>query len=152
VDTSNLIHKKIDSEKTVQYRSDGNLWILGTMEGSFTTRFYLPGHGSTTAGSVTESALETLLGIIFGNADQIATGSTLTGGTANQPTTTGSGTLDAGDLSFIGALGDGDGGGQCYAVASHSTNTLTMLTDLADSPTNGAVRSSGTLIYPNTSP
>src|SRR5690606_38724361 len=112
VDTSNLVHKKIDSEKTVQYRSDGNLWILGTMEGSFTTRFYLPGHGSTTAGSVTESALETLLGIIFGNADQIATGSTLTGGTANQPTTTDSGTLDAGDLTFIGALGDGDGGGQ----------------------------------------
>jgi hypothetical protein len=152
VDVSGLSHAKIDPDRTRQYRMDGSGWILGTMSGSFKTKMYLPGHGSTTAGAVTITALETLLGIVFGNAVTSATGSTLTGGTANAPTTTDSATLDPGDLCFIGALGDTDGEGQAYAIATHVTTTLTLLTDLRGAPQNGAVRYGGTTIYPSSDP
>jgi hypothetical protein len=152
VDVSGLVHEKLDPDRTRQYRMDGTSWILGTMSGSFKTKMYLPGHGSVTTGAISITALETLLGIVFGNAATTATGTTLTGGTANIPTTTDSGTLDPGDLCFIGALGDGDGGGQCYAVAAHTTTNLTLLTDLLGAPVNGAPRYGGTTIYPSSSP
>lgn len=152
VDVSGLVHKKIDSDKTVQYRGEGNSWILGTMEGSFKTKLYLVGHGATAVGAITISALETLLGLVFGNAVTTATSSTLTGGTASVATTADSGTLDAGDLTFIGTLGDTDGEGQCYAISGHSAQNLTFLTDLRGSPQNGAVRYGGTTIYANSSP
>jgi hypothetical protein len=149
VDTSGLEQKKIAPGTVSAYRGEMGDWILGTFEASFKTKLALPGHGSTTAGAVTISALETLLGIVFGNAVTTATGTTLTGGTATAPTTTDSGTLDPGDLCFIGALGDGDGEGQCYPVSTHSTNTLNLLVALQGSPVNGAVRYGGTTIYPH---
>jgi hypothetical protein len=152
VDVSGLQHAKIDPDRTRQYRMDGSGWILGTMSGSFKTKMYLSGHGSVTTGAISITAVETLLGIIFGNAVTTATGTTLTGGTANIPTTTDSGTLDPGDLCFIGALGDGDGNGQCYAVATHTAANLTLLTDLQGAPVNGAVRYGGTTIYPSSDP
>lgn len=152
VDTSGLVQKKVDPQTVVQYRGDLGDWILGTFEPTFKTKLALTGHGSTTAGAITITALETLLGLVFGNAVTTATGSTLTGGTANAPTTTDSDTLDDGDLCFIGALGDGDGEGQCYPIATHVTNTLTLLVDLQAAAANGAVRYGGTTIYPHSSP
>jgi hypothetical protein len=149
VDTSGLVQKKIDPQLVTQYRGDVGDWIRATYEGTFVTEMYLAGHGSVTTGAITISALETLLGNVFGNAVTSATGSTLTGGTANIPTTTDSGTLDPGDLCFIGALGDGDGNGQCYPVATHSGTNLTLLVDLQGAPVNGAVRYGGTTIYPS---
>lgn len=151
VDTSGLEQKKLPSGTVSGYRGEPGDWILGTFECTFKTKLALPGHGSTTTGAVTITALETLLGLVFGNAVTTATGSTLTGGTANAPTTTDSGTLDPGDLCFIGALGDGDGEGQCYPIATHSATTLTLLTDLQGAPVNGAVRYGGTTIYPHSS-
>jgi hypothetical protein len=152
VDTSGIEQKKIASNTVSAYRGEMGDWILGTFEPTFKTKLALPGHGSTTAGAITITALETLLGLVFGNAVTTATGSTLTGGTANAPTTTDSGTLDDGDLCFIGALGDGDGEGQCYPIADHTTNTLTLLVDLQGAAANGAVRYGGTTIYPHSSP
>jgi hypothetical protein len=151
VDCSGMEQKKIPDNTVSVYRGEPGDWILGTFEPTFTTKLALPGHGSSTSGSVTISALETLLGLVFGNAVVTADGSTLTGGTANKPTTTDSGTLDDGDLCFIGALGDGDGEGQCYPVADHTTTTLTLLVDLQAAPANGAVRYGGTTIYPHSS-
>lgn len=149
VDTSGIEQKKIAAETVSPYRGEPGDWILGTFEPTFKTKLALPGHGSTTAGSVTITALETLLGIVFGNAVTTATGSTLTGGTVTAPTTTDSGTLDPGDLCFIGALGDGDGEGQCYPISTHSTTTLNLLVALQGAPANGAVRYGGTTIYPH---
>jgi hypothetical protein len=149
VDMSGIVQKKIASGTVSPYRGEPGDWILGTFEPTFTTKLALPGHGSTTAGAITITALETLLGLIFGNAVTTATGSTLTGGTANIPTTTDSGTLDPGDLCFIGALGDTDGEGQCYPVATHSAQNLTLLVDLQGAPQNGAVRYGGTTFYPH---
>lgn len=152
VDTSELVQKMIDPQRTVQYRGDVGDWIRATYDAKFKTKSYLTGHGSVTTGAVTATSYETLLGYVFGNAVTSATGSTLTGGTANAPTTTDSGTLDAGDLCFIGALGDTDGEGQCYAISTHVTTTLTLLTNLRGAPQNGAVRYGGTTIYPNSAP
>jgi hypothetical protein len=153
VDASGLVHNKVDSERVVQYRNDGTAWILATMGGSFKTKFYLPGHGSTTSGATTITALETLLGLVFGNAAVSASaGTTLTGGTATAPATTASGTFSAGSLCFVGALGDARGNGQGYAIGTHVTTTLTLLTALLATPTNGDVLYSATTIYPSESP
>lgn len=149
VDTSGMEQKKIAPGTVSAYRGEPGDWILGTFEPTFKTKLALPGHGSVTTGAITITALETLLGIVFGNAVTTATGTTLTGGTANIPTTTDSGTLDPGDLCFIGALGDGDGEGQCYPIATHSANNLTLLVDLQGAPVNGAIRYGGTTIYPH---
>lgn len=153
VDASGLIHKKIAPERVQQYLQGGDSWILGTMEGTFKIRSYLTGHGSSTAGATSITAYETYLGKVIGNAAVVASaGTTLTGGTANIPTTTASGTFSAGGLCFVGALGDGDGGGQAYAISSHSATNLTLLTDLAGAPVSGAALYSGTMIYPYETP
>jgi hypothetical protein len=124
-----------------------------TMGGSFTTKLDLTGHGSTMVGSPSLEQIETFLGIVFGNVALSASASTtLTGGTANAPTTTASGTFSAGGLCRVGALGDGDGNGQMYAIATHTTTTLTLLGDLDDAPANGAVLYPVAQIYPSSSP
>lgn len=153
IDTSGLVHAKIEPGRTIQYRNEGSPWIPGTMSGSFKTKVYLFGHGSTTAGATTITTFATLLGIVVGNAAVVsAAGTTLTGGTANAPATTASGTFSAGGLAFIGALGDGDGEGQAYPIATHTLTTLTLLMDLAGAPVNGAVLYSGDMVYPSESP
>jgi hypothetical protein len=150
VDTSGLVQKKVDPQTVVQYRGDLGDYIKGTIEGTFKTKLALAGHGSVTTGPITITALETLLGLVFGNAVTTATGSTLTGaGTAVAPTTTDSGTLDPGDLCFIGSLGDGKGEGQCYPISTHSATTLNLLVALRAVPGAGNVRYGGTTIYPN---
>lgn len=153
VDVSTLVHNKQDSERVVQYRNDGSQWILGTMAGSFKTKLYMPGHASTTASSVTLTGVETLLGYVFGNAAAAASsGTTFTGGTATVPLTTASGTFSAGSLGFAGALADGRGGGQAFAVSTHSTTSLNLLTAIGGSPSNGDVCYSAVNIYPNENP
>src|SRR5690606_31022428 len=79
VDCSGMEQKKIPDNTVSVYRGEPGDWILGTFEPTFTTKLALPGHGSSTSGSVTISALETLLGLVFGNAVVTADGSTLTG-------------------------------------------------------------------------
>jgi hypothetical protein len=149
VDCSGIEQKKIAMNQVSPYRGDPGDWILGTFEPTWKTKLAIPGHGSTTAGAVTITAFETLLGIIFGNSATIATGSTLTGaGTVTAPTTTDSGTLLPGQLIPIGTLGDGKGEGQCYPVVSHATTTLTLGIALQAVPGAGNVRYSGTMVYP----
>lgn len=153
VDCSGLTHNKVDSGRVVQYRNDGTQWILATQGGSFKTKMYLPGHGSTTSGATTITSLETLLGIVFGNAAvSAAAGTTFTGGTATVPLTTSSGTYSAGSIGFAGALGDARGGGQAFVVGTHVTTSLTLLTALGGSPSAADVCYSATTIYPSEAP
>lgn len=153
VDASGLVHNKIDSQRVVQYRNDGTAWILGTMGGSFKTKLYLPGHGSTTSGATTITALETFLGYVFGNAAVSASsGTTATAGTAASWTTSASGTFSAGSLCFLGSLGDTRGGGQAAAISTHSGTALALLTGSIGAPNNGDVVYSATTIYPSEAP
>lgn len=149
VDISKLTQKRIAPGHTEQYLNAGRSWILGGYDGTFETLMDLPGHGSSTSGATTITARETLLGKIIGNAAVVASaGTTLTGGTANIPLTTASGTFSAGGLCYVGALNDARGAGQAYAIATHTGTSLTLLTDLRGAPTNGDVLYSGTMIYP----
>jgi hypothetical protein len=153
VDASGLVHSKVDSERVVQYRNDGSAWILSTMGGSFKTKLYLSGHGSTTSSTVTLTGLETLLGYVFGNvAASASSGTTFAAGTATAPTTAASGTFSPGSIGFAGSLADGRGGGQAFVVSTHATTTLNLLTALGAAPNNGDVCFSAATIYPNELP
>lgn len=145
VDISKLTRKRIEPGHTEQYMNAGRLWINGGFDGTFDTLIDLTGHGSSTAGAGSITARETFMGKIIGNVSAYVAGTTLTGGTANIPTTTASGTHLAGGLTFIGAKGDGDGEGQAYAISTHSAQNLTLLTDLWGAPVNGAAMSGGVM-------
>lgn len=153
LDLSGMQQAKVDSERTEQYRNAGSQWMLAGFGGSFKTRMFLPGHGSPTSGATALTALETLYGIIFGNADvSAANGTTFTGGTAAVPLTTASGTYGAGSMGFAGVLGDARGNGQPFAVGTHAGTSLNLLTALPAAPNAADVCFSGVNIYPSENP
>lgn len=154
VDTSGLTHDVLEPNRVVQYMNDGTPYIEGVKGGTFKTKVYWTGHGSTLVGSPSVGAHETFLALALGStADLSASASTtLTGGTAAVPTTTASGTFDAGGLCRVGALGDGDGDGQFYAITTHVTTSLTLRGALNGAPVNGAVLYPVVQIYGPESP
>jgi hypothetical protein len=156
VDCSGLVHAKEDSARVEQYRQGGSQHILMGQSGSFTTKLWLAGHGTTTVGSPTLDAIETFLGYVLGNVALSASASTtLTGGTATVPVTTASGTFSAGSLCRIGTGGisaDTRGNGQFHAIGTHSTTNLTLLTGMNAAPTNGDVLYPAAMIYPSETP
>lgn len=154
VDPSGLKHEKVTPDRVVQRRNDGSQWILATQGGTFKTKLYLTGHGTSTSGATTLTSTETLLGRVIGNAAAAAaSGSTFTGaGTATAPTTTASATFSPGALCTAGVLGDGRGNGQFYPISTHITTTLTLLGALASAPNAADVLGSSVMIYPSESP
>lgn len=153
IDVSSLVHEQIERNVVQDRKQGGVRRALGTFGGDIKTSFHLCGHGATTLGAVTLQDMTNMLGRVFGTAVvSAASGTTATGGTATAPTTTASGTFASGALTRIGALGDGRGGGQIYAINNHTTTTLTLLTALGGSPSNGDVVASGATIHSNESP
>ncbi|TXH41026.1 MAG: hypothetical protein E6Q97_38480 [Desulfurellales bacterium] len=151
IDVSGLVHNKIAPNRVVQYRNDGTPWITMDQGGEFKVKLHLTGHGSTTSGATTVMAIETFLGYVFGNVTvSSATGTTVTGGTATAPTLAG-GAFAASSLCRIGAIGDGRGNGQFYAVNAHGAN-LVLLTAMDATPNNGDVVYSAVNIYPSETP
>jgi len=131
-----------------QYRTGGAPPVKMTKGGTFKTVHDMV-RGVTMVGSPSISAFGTLWGLAVGTAALSAAASTtLTGGTAVAPTTTASGTFSAGGLCRVGALGDGDGNGQFYAIGTHTTTTLTLLGAMDGAPVNGAVLYPVEQIYP----
>lgn len=144
IDGSGLVHTKIDPAFQKSRLMDGVQWILGTQEGTFKTKLWLTGHGSTTASTVTVGLHEALianyvLGSGSGVAAAMAAGTTATGGTASAWTTTASGTGVSGGLVRLGALNDGRGGGAFYPIGTHITTTLTPVAAPPLAPTTGDV-------------
>jgi len=153
VDASGLEHAKEPAGRVNQYRAAGQQHVLMTMGGSFSMELDLTGHGSTMVGSPSLEQIETFLGIVFGNAAlSLATSQTATGGTAAVPTMSGATGVSAGGFVRIGALGDGDGNGQFYSVATHGSSNLTLDGALDGAPANGAVVYPVAQIYPSSSP
>lgn len=149
LDVSGIIQNKVPAQRLAQHLNTCPGYVLGTMGGSFKTKTFLTGHGSTTAAATAATAYETWLGLIFGNgAVSAASGSTFTGaGTAVAPTTTSSGTFAAGSIGWAGALNDGRGGGQAFAVSTHAATTLNLLTGLAVAPSAADALYSGFTFY-----
>ncbi len=151
---SSVTHAKIQTERTVQYRSDGSDPVLGVQGGEIKMKSYLTGHGSSTAGATTITAYETFLGRIFGGTAAVsaAAGTTATAGTAASWTTTASGTFTPGSIAFLGTLADTRGGGQAGVVSTHTGTALALLTASIGAPSNTDLVGSSTMLFPNTSP
>jgi len=153
VNTSGLRHPKIDPDRTTQRRNELTPWILGTMEGTFTTRLYLTGHGSSVQGAVSATGTETLLGYVFGNsAVSSSAGTTASGGTATAFTTAAANGFVAGAIGVLGIANDGRGNGQPFVVASHAANSLTSLVTMDAAPSGTDLVRSGTMVYNSESP
>jgi hypothetical protein len=154
VDTSGLKQDMIDPGLQKQRLMDGTTWIRGSMGGTFKTKLWLAGHGSSTSGATSIGLHETLIAnYVLGSAGaaavSAASGTTTTGGTAAVWTTTASGTFAAGSLCRLGALGDTKGGGQFYAVGTHVTTSLTPLNQPPLAPANSDVLYSAVTGYLN---
>lgn len=149
VDCSGLTHDKLDPQRVVQYLQEGTPHIIGVQGGSFKIRMHAHGHGSSTSGALSTDPIETFLGtFVFGKLTQsAASGTTASGGTASAPTTVASATFTAGALCRIGALGDARGNGQAAAISTHVTTTLSLLTAIDASPSNGDVIYTGVNLY-----
>lgn len=155
VDCSGLVHNSIDSQRATQYLQEGTPWITMGQGGTFKTKTYLTGHGSSSTGSVTATPYETFLGNVLGGLlVTAAAGTTASGGTATALTVAASGTYaaGAGGLFRLGILGDGRGNGQMGVVASHVTTTLTSLVAFDGAPSGTDAVSSAVNLYLNEIP
>ena len=150
VDLSGFTQEAIDPARVVQYRAERTMKIRGVLQGQFSVRMWLTGHGSTTAGATSATALGNLLANAIGTIPSAPSGTTLTGATDEDTwATTSSGTFTAGMLCFLGALGDGDGEGQCYPIVSHITTAMEVGIKAAGTPVNTAVLYSAENIHPD---
>jgi hypothetical protein len=153
VDTSGLIQTKLDPERVTQRRNELTPWILGTMEGSFKTRLYLTGHGSSVQGAVSLNGHETLLGYVFGaSLVSSSAGTTASGGSATAFTTAAASGFAAGSIGVLGIANDARGNGQPFVTSSHAGNTLTSLVTMDAAPSGTDLVRSGAMIHCNESP
>jgi len=155
IDASGLTQDKLNPDRTVQLRNEITPGVNGVIGGEFRTKFMLTGHGSTTNTTISLSALETLLGKVFGNvaAAFTAANTTLAGaGSASAPTTTAANGAVAGSLVRIGAITESRGKGQAYGVVSHSASVLTLINAMAGTGSNGDIVYNPANIFPSESP
>jgi hypothetical protein len=150
VDLSGIRHTRAPSNRTMQGLNEGLVGVLGVHEVNFTTRHYLPGHGS--AAATTQTDLAKLLAYVLGNAipgiaattEQVGGASTVT----SVATTVANGGT-AGGLAHIGVKGDGRGDGRSAAFSAHAGNVLTLLTALAAAPIDGDAITFCEMMYPS---
>lgn len=138
VDVSGLTQAKLDPQRVVQRRNECTRYIPGPKGGSFKTKMYITGRGSSSAGAVSLSSLSTLLSYVFGYATRTATAGTTCGNDwdVDDGTTAASGTLAPGGIIWIGEPGDGAAGGQPTVVQTHVLTQLDVLVALPLAPAN----------------
>lgn len=152
IDVSGLTFDKAEIGYTRQRQNDGVAPVRTVRGGQFTIKMPLTGHGSTTAGSLTESDLSDLLGLFVGANRTADVGGTADGtGTAAAPGYSGV-TAGSGTLVRVGALDDARGNGQYVAVGSVGGGVLTLLTALDAAPDNADVIYASEIIYPSETP
>lgn len=141
-DLSKLGRMMLDAGRIVQYRNERPKMIPGPFEAEFTVEIEAIGHGSTTAGAVTATAAETLLGYAMGAvASPTGADGTTISGTSSTDTSlnvaAASGLL-AGQIIFAGVKNDGRGDGQPAVVTSHGTSVVALKTALPAAMTTAA--------------
>lgn len=153
VDVSGLTWEKQDLNPTRTYRNEGWHHVRGEMGGSFSIRVPLTGHGTATTGSLTATALTTLLGYVIGNSEAAASGTTVDDATASATefdVTSASGWL-VGHLGRLGELGDGAAEGQAFVLGGIASSTFTAETALPAAPANSDVLYAMQTVYPHES-
>lgn len=140
------IQERIAEPITQQYMEEGKIGVRGPWAGEFTIRLALTGHGGTSATTLTQTDLHAVLANFFlaGNASLV--GTTVGTPTSASQFTVAGGTLRAGGLIRVGALGDGRGEGQFAAI--NNASTITLLTALGASPNAADVVYANQMIYP----
>ncbi len=148
-----LRQERVDSERSAAYMNDGTMGILGHKSDSeFTTDFWLPGHGSSTAsGTPTIQEHEYLMGYALGASATGGAAGTTTGGTATVPTTA-TETLIVGQIGWCGVKADGRGDGQAFVVGTDGAGSLTLFNDLPGAPNGSDVIYAGTQVHFNETP
>jgi hypothetical protein len=132
---------------------DGAPYVRMPMAGTIAFDIPLPGLGSTAAGAAPASDIVTLLGTVFGvSGTGLATGTTVTGGTAAIPVLTAATGIAAGAVVKFGVKGDGRADGQFAAVGSHATNNATLLTALPGAPIATDVVYASRMVYESQTP
>jgi hypothetical protein len=155
IDVTKLTRQKLIPNNTTQLRNEITPGVNGVFGGEFDVEFKLTGHGSTTAGVITLSALETLLGIVVGNvaASRTAGGSTATaGGTVSSINTAAVNGYNPGSILRCGSIADGRGNGQPAVVSSHGTSIIALLTAIDAALNNGDILYNPAMIYPTENP
>ena len=152
VDLSGLSHDKVEPDRAVQYRNEISQSVLMCMGGTIKTKIDLAGHGATTAGTPTIDAIETWLGLVFGNVASAPASTTSSAGTASAWTTAASATFTAGAMCRLGVLGDGRGNGQFFPIATHVSTTLTTLVAADAAPSSADVVYGAYTVYGSETP
>lgn len=150
IDFSGIARAMIDSPRVISYKDEKPVGIPGAwMDAQFTIELELAGYGSTTASTVTNTALGEILAWAIGaRISSPAAGTTCSAtGTAVALTSTASATFAAGEMFRCGAANDGRGGGQWNNVASHVLTTLTGKRAFAVAPDSGDVVYGAQTIY-----
>lgn len=148
VDVSGLVQTKVDSMRVTQRRNECVRYIAMQRTGSFKTRMYLTGRGST--GDNTVSPLGVLLGYAIGTAAM----SRAADMTAGNDWDTDDGTVSAsngtalGSIFWFGAKRDGGGDGQPAVVSVHTGTQVDVLTALPAAPANASAIYASEMIYP----
>lgn len=132
------------------YRSrmnDEGLSHIGIRTGTLEVETYLPGHLTTSAGSLTQTWIHAELAAAFGGSLINAAGTTLTGATTGSSITFTSNTNWAvGQIGWCGAKGDGKGDGQAFVVGTVGA-PMTLLTALNATPAAADVIYAGLQVY-----
>ena len=149
VDTSNLTKDKVSVPITRQRLNEGIDGVPTYDGGSFAIELLLTGHGGATTGSLTETDLNTLLGIVLGTSDASSEGTTADGTGDKDAFGVSGGSFAAGSICRVGSHSDGRGEGQAYAVDGLSMGTLTTFNGLGSAPNNGDVVYAMQLAYVN---
>lgn len=147
VDVAGLTPEMIDGSFVDQYAGGGYAVFPGPRGGSFSITLDLTGHGTDPAsGTLTPTALFTLLSYVFGGSYSAGGGGVCDGeGTATTFTSAATGSDYSGWL--IGALGDGRGGSQ-FHFTTNSGGDHTASIALEDTPDNNDVQRAALQVYP----
>jgi hypothetical protein len=154
IDPSALERPMIEREHLAQYLGESdNDFPAGYGIKTFKTRHYLYGHGTTTAGALTNTPLAAILAQVFGQAKFSDNGGVDDGGgSATQLSMDGgSEAMAAGSLVRVGAAGDGRGNGQFHVVNAPTGSPVTSATlrnAMEAAADDGDVVYAAQLIYP----
>lgn len=145
-----LEHSLIAPTWTKQYQNDGDIGIRGIYGGAFSIEGWLTGHGSTAAGAISATALETFLGRVVGNLSVAQAGTTVNVATSASQFSLVGGTVLAGGMIRVGSLNDARGNGQ-FAVVNNAS-TITLHTALDATPNAADVVYAAAMVYPYEDP
>lgn len=155
IDLTGLTQEKQDTAPVLQLQNEGSQHTRMVQGGSFKISQHLTGHGSSVAlGSVLANQLETFLGRVIGNLNVANEGTTgvVAASTVTVPVVADGSAIADDSIIRIGALGDGDGEGQFFAVASEAANAVTLLTDMPGIIADGAEVFAPAFVHPNEGP